>query len=56
MKRAARQEFEVGKKEKDPIVIARMLVVGRDAVQEVQRRFNGADDAIMQRIKKDVRR
>ena len=34
LRRSARQEFDASKLERDPIMIARMLVVGRDAVAQ----------------------
>ena len=39
----ARKEFEASKQERDPLVLARMLVTGRECVQEIQRKFNEAD-------------
>ena len=34
LRRSARQEFEASRLERDPVAIARMLVVGRDAVAQ----------------------
>ncbi|GMI48274.1 hypothetical protein TrCOL_g8994 [Triparma columacea] len=50
------KEFREGRRETDPLVVARMLVVGRQGVQEIQRRFNRADMEIMDRVKRDVSR
>ena len=49
----ARKELEASKMEKDPLIIARMLVTGRECVAEVQRKFNEADQKCMERIKQD---
>mmetsp|Transcript_7864 Transcript_7864/g.15725 ORF Transcript_7864/g.15725 Transcript_7864/m.15725 type:complete len:149 (+) Transcript_7864:331-777(+) len=56
LKIQVRKEFREGRNEVDPLVIARMLVVGRQSVQEIQRRFNKADKEIMDRVKRDVSR
>ncbi len=56
LKREARKEFEAGKEERDPLIIARMLVTGRDCVQQVQNRFNEADRAAWTRIDRDSSR
>mmetsp|Transcript_11371 Transcript_11371/g.23973 ORF Transcript_11371/g.23973 Transcript_11371/m.23973 type:complete len:122 (-) Transcript_11371:546-911(-) len=52
----ARKEFEASKEEKDPLIIARMLVTGRECVKEVQRKFNDADRKCWERIQNDVNR
>ena len=49
----ARREFEAGREEKDPLIIARMLVTGRECVKEVQRKFNEADRKCWERIQRD---
>lgn len=53
LKEEARKEFEVAKEETDPLVLARLLVTGRDCVQQVQNRFNEADKAAWDRIDRD---
>ncbi|KAL7536876.1 hypothetical protein ACHAXR_008414 [Thalassiosira sp. AJA248-18] len=53
LKAEARKEFEASKQEKDPLIIARMLVTGRECVQEVQRKFNEADRKCWERIQQD---
>ena len=53
LKAEARKEFEASKEEKDPLIIARMLVTGRECVQEVQRKFNDADKKCWERIQQD---
>jgi hypothetical protein len=52
----ARQEFEASREEKDPLILARLLVTGRDCVQQVQQRFNQADEAARSRIERDSRK
>ena len=52
----ARQEFDAAKQEKDPLVLARLLVTGRDCVQQVQQRFNEANQAARERIQRDSKR
>jgi len=53
LKQQARREFEESKQEQDPLIIARMLVTGRDCVQQVQNKFNAATQAAWERIEKD---
>lgn len=50
MRQSARKEFEEARHEKDPLVIARLLVVGGEAVEEVRRRIAEADGKIRDRI------
>lgn len=56
LKQQARQEFEASKEEKDPLIIARMLVTGRDCVQQIQNKFNEADRKIWERIENERER
>ena len=56
LRQEARKEFEASKEEKDPLIIARLLVAGRDCVQQIQMKFNEADRQIMQRIERESRR
>ena len=56
LRREARKEFEQSKEEKDPLIIARMLVAGRDCVQQIQIKFNAADRQIMERIEREKER
>jgi hypothetical protein len=51
---AARQEFQQARNETDPLVIARLLVTGRDCVQQVQNKFRDATQAAWQRIAQDT--
>ena len=54
MKAESRKELEAAKEEKDPLVIARMLVTGRECAREVERKFNQADRKCWERIQTDV--
>mmetsp|Transcript_24254 Transcript_24254/g.33876 ORF Transcript_24254/g.33876 Transcript_24254/m.33876 type:complete len:112 (+) Transcript_24254:317-652(+) len=56
LKCQARQEFEESKHEHDPLIIARMLVTGRDCVQQIQNKFNDADRKAWERIERDSSR
>jgi len=42
--------------EQDPLVIARLLVTGRDCVHQIQNKFNDATQAAWKRIEKDSHR
>ena len=53
LRKEARAEFEAAKEEKDPLILARLLVTGRDCVQQVQNRFNEANHAAWNRIERD---
>jgi len=50
LKESARKEFEAARNEKDPLIIMRMLVVGRQCVDETRRRFNAVEDVIRKRV------
>lgn len=56
LKEQARNEFKEARNETDPLIIARLLVTGRDCVQQVQNKFNEATKAAWERIEKDSRR
>jgi hypothetical protein len=56
LKEEARKEFNAAKDETDPLVLARLLVTGRDCVQQVQNKFNEADQAAWNRIDRDTSR
>lgn len=53
LKAEARREFDASKEEKDPLIIARMLVTGQECVKEIQRKFNDADRKCWERIQQD---
>lgn len=55
LRKEARREFEESREETDPLIIARMLVTGRDCVQQIQQKFNEADRLAWERIEKDSR-
>lgn len=52
LRESARKEFEEARRERDPVIIARMLVVGNQAVDELKRRFNAMEDQVKKRIEK----
>lgn len=56
LKKQARKEFEESRSETDPLIIARMLVAGRDCLQQVQNKFNEATTQAWKRIEKDSSR
>lgn len=56
LRQEARKEFEASKEETDPLIIARMLVTGRDCVDQIQNKFNEADRAAWERIERDSSR
>lgn len=56
LQKRARQEFEEARNEQDPLIIARMLVTGRDCVQQIQNKFNDATQAAWKRIQNDSSR
>ena len=56
LRREARNEFEAARNERDPLLVARMLVTGRDCVQQIQTKFNDADKAAIERIRRDTNR
>ena len=56
LKREARKEFEASREETDPLIIARMMVTGRDCVHQIQIKFNDADKAAWERIRRDGRK
>ena len=56
LKDEARKEFEESRRETDPLIIARMIVTGRDCVQQIQNKFNDATTAAWKRIETDSSR
>mmetsp|Transcript_15792 Transcript_15792/g.25791 ORF Transcript_15792/g.25791 Transcript_15792/m.25791 type:complete len:97 (-) Transcript_15792:680-970(-) len=52
LKRSARKEFEEARHETDPLIVARLLVVGRECLYNTQEKFNVMEDAIKDRISK----
>jgi hypothetical protein len=53
LKQQARKEFNESKLETDPLVIAKMIVAGRDCLQQVQNKFNEATKEAWKRIEND---
>ena len=47
---SARKEFQEAKNERDPIILARLLIVGRQSLEELKRRFNAMELQIKKRI------
>jgi Complex 1 protein (LYR family). len=56
LRKEARKEFEASREERDPLMIAKMLVTGRDCVQKIQQKLNEADRAAWERIERDSSR
>ena len=56
LREQARQEFQASRQETDPLIIARMIVTGRDCVQQIQNKFNAATTAAWNRIATDSSR
>jgi hypothetical protein len=50
LKKNARKEFEQARFERDPLVVARMLVVGRDALNQTTEKFAAAAKAVNDNI------
>lgn len=53
LKDQARKEFEESRNETDPLIAARMLIAGRDCLQQVQNKFNEATAVAWKRIDRD---
>ena len=53
LRRQARREFDEARQEQDPLIVARLIVTGRDCLHQVQERFNAATQAAWERIDKD---
>ena len=53
LKDQAKKEFKASRNETDPLIITRMLVTGRDCLQQVQNKFNDATAAAWKRIETD---
>mmetsp|Transcript_11771 Transcript_11771/g.18087 ORF Transcript_11771/g.18087 Transcript_11771/m.18087 type:complete len:100 (+) Transcript_11771:32-331(+) len=48
----ARKEFEQAREEKDPLIIARLLVVGRDCLMETQFKFDQTEKKIREKVER----
>ena len=53
LQQQARTEFNEAKNETDPLIIARLLVTGRDCLQQIHNKFNNATIAAWKRIEND---
>jgi Complex 1 protein (LYR family) len=53
LKEQARKEFLESKQETDPLIIARLLITGRDCLQQIHIKFNNATNAAWKRIETD---
>mmetsp|Transcript_11759 Transcript_11759/g.14626 ORF Transcript_11759/g.14626 Transcript_11759/m.14626 type:complete len:107 (+) Transcript_11759:47-367(+) len=56
LREEARKEFELSKTEKDPLMIAKMLVTGWDCVDKISLRFEEVDREAWKRIERDSSR
>jgi hypothetical protein len=56
LKAEARKEFEAAREERDPLIVARLLVQGRDCVQQIQIKFNEANKKVWERIERETSR
>lgn len=56
LKEQAKREFIQSRRETDPLLLTRMLVTGRDCVQQIQHKFNAATHAAWKRIDTDTAR
>jgi len=52
LRESARKEFEQARTERDPVIIARMLFVGKQCVEETRNGFNKAEEVIRNRVEK----
>mmetsp|Transcript_7498 Transcript_7498/g.31030 ORF Transcript_7498/g.31030 Transcript_7498/m.31030 type:complete len:94 (-) Transcript_7498:104-385(-) len=50
LRRNARKEFEEARHERDPLLVARLLVVGRQCLDDAQRKFDTAQRKIVERV------
>ncbi len=49
----ARKEYENARHENDPLIVARLIVTGRECVMEIRRKFDEADRRCMERIRRE---
>ncbi|KAJ8598180.1 hypothetical protein CTAYLR_007375 [Chrysophaeum taylorii] len=50
LRRNARKEFEEARYERDPLIVAKMLVVGRQCLDESMRKFDATQRKITERV------
>jgi len=56
LRQNARREFEEARHERDPLLVARMLVVARDCVTQTQRKYDAASLKIREKIEQSRNR
>ena len=52
----ARKEFEEARHERDPLIVARLLVVGRQCVLDTQVKFNAMEDQMRAHVERTRKR
>jgi len=52
LRKSARKEFEAARHETDPIIIARLIVVGQQCLEQLKFKFNDMEAAIKDRVNK----
>ena len=50
LRASARKEFEQARHEPDPLVVARLLVVGRDCLMQTEDKFNAMERGIVDKV------
>ena len=56
LKESARKEFEQARHETDPVIIARLLVVGHDCIIQTQEKFNEMEQGIVGEVERTRKR
>ena len=56
LKKSARDEFEQARYEKDPLIVTQLLVVGRDSLSQLQRRFTDTQQQMKDHMMKTKNR
>jgi len=51
--KSAREEFELARKEKDPVLIMKMILTSREAMRKVSDKVREIDNAFILKIKID---
>ena len=49
-RRSTRKEFEQARDERDPLIVARLLVVGRQCLDQTVGKFTAAQERIAQKV------
>ena len=50
LRESARKEFEEAREERDPLIVARLLVVGRQCVMDTQVKFNQMEEQMRKHV------